>query len=152
MRNVDSHERQNHGAFVCLGSNERLQVTAPALHHRGLPPLNLRDTDLSLVSGSSQVGVISVGLLDIHLLGASLHNAKQVIHLLQADALGFGNEEPYKDEHGETETSVDVVCTSHNVSTKYAICQETGTYPKPPSPTVAIMFGVARATTKLKSH
>ena len=35
-----------------------------------------------------------------------LRNAKEVVHLFERETLGFWDEEPYKDEHGEAERSV----------------------------------------------
>lgn len=54
----------------------------------------------NLVDGSATLA-IGLDVLD------ELGDTEQVIHLLKGQTLGLGNEEPDKEEHGETECAVD---------------------------------------------
>ena len=56
------------------------------------------DADLS---DGAVVLTVSLDVLD------ELGDTEQVVHLLERQTLGLRNEEPNKDEHGETEASVD---------------------------------------------
>ena len=44
------------------------------------------------------------------LLLDQLRDAEEIVHLLQAHALGLGDEEPDEEEHAETEAAEDQVC------------------------------------------
>lgn len=73
----------------------------------------LLSNDIGLVVGAV-AGAANAGLLTSKL--GVVDSTEELVHLLEGDTLGLGNEEPDKDEHGEGERAKDEVGTVTGLS------------------------------------
>lgn len=85
-------------------------------------------------------------------------DSKQIIHAIERKTFSFGYQEPGENERALAERAIDQetrIAAISNLTYPKIEAKEGGgrtTYEYLPLPTVASIFGVARATTKLNSH